>query len=335
MRALVAAVEDGSLRSAARRLGISQPALTKAIRELERELATSLLTRTSTGVTATAQGKVLFEHARAADLALSAAVNQIRQLGGEMVGDLSVAAVPLAVMMLIPETLRTFSREFPQIRLRIHEELYIEQLSRLRKGEVDVAIGPLPAGIPSGELIIEPLMPISMVVVVGKGNPLARAVTRRAGARALGLHRHQRRPGLRQPPLRAALPAAAARRCAGELDAVAAVADLRRRLRRPDAAADRGALAGGRVHGDGASARRAAGGVAGGDVAAAERAVAGGAALRGASGAGGASHGQERGVILNKEPRPYSFATPGTWSHRRTRAWCRRRAVAGVEGSAS
>lgn len=175
LRALVAAVEDGSLRSAARRLGVSQPALTKAIRELERELATSLLVRTNTGVAPTAQGKVLFEHARSADRTLSAAVDQIRQLGGEMVGDLSVGAVPLAVMMLIPETLRTFCREFPSIRLRINEELYIEQLSRLRKGEVDVAIGPLPAGIPAGELVVEPLMPISMVVVVAKGNPLARA----------------------------------------------------------------------------------------------------------------------------------------------------------------
>ncbi len=80
LRALVAAVEDGSLRSAARRLGISQPGLTKAIRELERELGASLLTRTNTGVTATAQGKLLFEHARAADRALSTAVDQIRQL---------------------------------------------------------------------------------------------------------------------------------------------------------------------------------------------------------------------------------------------------------------
>lgn len=175
LQALVAAVETGSLRNAARRLGLSQPAITKAIRELERELAATLLTRSSTGVAPTAQGKVLFESARAADRELAGAVDQIRQLGGAMVGDLSVAAVPLAVLMLIPETLRTFSREFPQIRLRIHEELYIEQLSRLRKGEVDVAIGPLPAGIPSGELIVEPLMPISMVVVVGKGSPWARA----------------------------------------------------------------------------------------------------------------------------------------------------------------
>jgi DNA-binding transcriptional LysR family regulator len=175
LRALVAAVEDGSLRGAARRLGVSQPALTKAIRELERELGAGLLVRTTTGVSPTAQGKVLFEHARTADLALSSAVDQVRQLSGEMVGELSVGAVPLAVMLLIPEALRTFGREFPRVRLRVNEELYIEQLSRLRKGEVDVAIGPRPAGLPSGELMIEPLMPISMVVVVGRGSPLARA----------------------------------------------------------------------------------------------------------------------------------------------------------------
>lgn len=175
LRALVAAVEDGSLRGAARRIGISQPALTKTIRELERELATSLLVRTRTGVSPTAQGKVLYEHARAADRTLTTAVDQIRQLSGEMVGDLSIGAVPLAVMLLIPETLRTFSREYPAIRLRVNEELYIEQLTRLRKGEVDVAIGPRPAGLPAGELMIEPLMPISMVVVCGRSSPLAHA----------------------------------------------------------------------------------------------------------------------------------------------------------------
>jgi hypothetical protein len=66
LRALTAAVEEGSLRAAARRLGVSQPALTKLIRELETELATSLLLRSTTGVLATAQGMVLYEHAIAA-----------------------------------------------------------------------------------------------------------------------------------------------------------------------------------------------------------------------------------------------------------------------------
>jgi DNA-binding transcriptional LysR family regulator len=177
LKALVAAVEEGSLRRAARRLGLSQPALTKAIRELERELGAPLLSRSTTGVEATAQGRVLFERARAADRELMAAVDQIRQLGGAMVGDLNVSAVPLAVLMLIPEAVRTFSHEFPGIRLRLHEELYVEQLGRLRRGEVDLVVGPVPAAIPGGEMQVEPLMPISMVVVVRKGHPLAKART--------------------------------------------------------------------------------------------------------------------------------------------------------------
>lgn len=175
LRALVAAIEEGSLRAAARRLGVTQPALTKLIRELERELATTLLLRSTTGVLATAQGMVLYERAQAAERELAQAVDQIQQLGGRMAGQLTIGAVPLAVMLLIPETVRTFGREFPQIQLRVVEELYIAQLTRLRKGEVDIALGPLPEALPAGEFTVETLMPISMVVVVSKGNPLAKA----------------------------------------------------------------------------------------------------------------------------------------------------------------
>lgn len=175
LKALVAAIEEGSLRSAAKRLGVSQPALTKMIRELERELSAPLLLRSTTGVLATAQGMVLYERALAADRELEHAVDQIRQLGGRMSGSLAIGAVPLAVMLLIPETLRTFGREFPEIQLRITEELYIAQLTRLRKGEVDIALGPLPEHLPPGEFAVETLMPIDMVIVVRRGNPLARA----------------------------------------------------------------------------------------------------------------------------------------------------------------
>jgi len=175
LRALVAAVEEGSLRSAARRLGLSQPALTKAIRELERELSTTLLQRSTTGVVATAQGVVLYERAVAAERELSHAVDEIGQLGGRMTGALTIGAVPLAVLLLIPETLRTFGAEFPEIQLRISEELYLGQLTRLRRGEVDISLGPLPEPLPTGEFVVESLLPIDMVVVVRKGNPLGRA----------------------------------------------------------------------------------------------------------------------------------------------------------------
>ena len=175
LNALVAAIEEGSLRGAARRIGVSQPALTKMLRELELELATTLLERTSRGVLPTAQGKVLYDHAVNVGKELGAAVDTINQLGGRMMGTLTVGAVPLAVMLLMPAALRTFGRDFPAVRLRVSEELYIAQLQRLRKGEVDVAVGGIPDDISTGEFVVEPLMTTTMVVVVRNGHPLANA----------------------------------------------------------------------------------------------------------------------------------------------------------------
>ena len=185
LNALVAAVEEGSLRGAARRIGVSQPALTKMVRELEREIAAPLLSRSTTGVAATAQGQVLYEHARSVNREIADALAQIAQLSGRMSGELSLGAVPLAVLLLVPEAMRTFGQAFPAIQLRVREELYIAQLTWLRSGEVDIALGPIPDGLPAGEFHVEPLMPIEMAVVVGRGNPLARArsLAELAGAR--------------------------------------------------------------------------------------------------------------------------------------------------------
>ena len=175
LNALIAAVEEGSLRGAARRLGVAQPALTRMMRELEIELAAPLLVRTSHGVLPTAQGKVLFEHAQKVGKELQSASDQISQLGGRMRGELHIGAVPVAVMLLIPETLRTFGREFPDIRLHVSEEMFIAHLQRLRSGEVDIAVGGIPGGLPSGEFVTEELMSTSMVVVVRRGGPQATA----------------------------------------------------------------------------------------------------------------------------------------------------------------
>ena len=175
LNALVAAVEEGSLRGAARMVGASQPALTKMIRELELELGAPLLQRTSRGVLPTPQGKVLYERAVKAKRELNAAVDEISQMGGKMVGELHLGAVPLAVILLIPETLRTFGQEFPDIRLRVSEELYVAQLQKLRAQEVDVTVGGIPSDLSTGEFVVEPLMKTSMVATVRKGSPWLKA----------------------------------------------------------------------------------------------------------------------------------------------------------------
>ena len=65
LRAFVAVVEEGGVSAAARRLHLSQPALSQTIRVLERELGVELLVRTSTGTSPTAAGRTLLEEATA------------------------------------------------------------------------------------------------------------------------------------------------------------------------------------------------------------------------------------------------------------------------------
>lgn len=175
LQALVAAIDEGSLRAAARRVGVTQPALSKMVRELERELGAPLLERSTTGVTPTAPGRILHARAKAAVWELDEAVQQIGQMGGRMVGQLAVGAVPLALLLLIPEAVRTYSRTFPAMMLQLREELYIGQLELLRQRQVDLVVGPIPEDLAPGECHVEPLMPIEMAVVVGRGNPKARA----------------------------------------------------------------------------------------------------------------------------------------------------------------
>jgi len=170
LQAFVAAIEEGSLRAASRRLGVSQPALTKLVQDLEIELEATLLLRHSQGVKPTAQGQVLFDHAIKVAYELETAVDQIQQLGGNMRGELTIAAVPVAMMLLIPEALRTFSRSFPDIRLRVSEELFVDQLQKLRNGQVDLVVGGIPEGLPSGEFVTEFLMQTRMVVVARRSS---------------------------------------------------------------------------------------------------------------------------------------------------------------------
>lgn len=175
LQALVLAIELGSVRSAARQLGLSQPALSKMLRELELELGAPLLLRTHQGVAPTAQGRVLHEHARRVSKELVDATQRIHQMGGQMEGELNVGAVPLAIMLLIPETLRSFCREFPNIKLRVHEEMHVAQLQQLRTGALDIVVGGIPQGLANGEFLAEPLLDTEMVVAAERGSPWGRA----------------------------------------------------------------------------------------------------------------------------------------------------------------
>ena len=88
-----------------RRARISQRVaitLTKTLRELELELSTTLVGALYAWRRPTLQNQVLYERALNVQRELAAATDTINQMGGNMVGTLSVGAVPLAVMLLVP-----------------------------------------------------------------------------------------------------------------------------------------------------------------------------------------------------------------------------------------
>lgn len=123
----------------------------------------------------TPQGKVLFDHALKVTRELEKAIDQFQQLGGHMQGELKIAAVPVAMMLLIPEALRTFVRAFPDMRLRVSEELFVDQLQKLRNAQVDLVVGGIPAGLPSGEFATETLMQTHMMAIARRSSRYASA----------------------------------------------------------------------------------------------------------------------------------------------------------------
>jgi LysR family transcriptional regulator, transcriptional activator of the cysJI operon len=122
LRIFFAVAAQKSFSRAAQSLSISQPAVSKAVRELERQLDLPLLERTAVGargVRLTANGAALFEHARGIFALERAASEDIRARVGLQRGQLSVGASTTVAAYWLPPYMAAFSRQFPAIELRI------------------------------------------------------------------------------------------------------------------------------------------------------------------------------------------------------------------------
>jgi DNA-binding transcriptional LysR family regulator len=105
----IAIVEQGSLSQAARVLSISQPALTKSLHQLERELNVRLLTRSPFGVQLTVFGESLYAHGKRINMDISRAELDIEALRGAHSGRISVGTIPLGARSMLPEAVKRLS----------------------------------------------------------------------------------------------------------------------------------------------------------------------------------------------------------------------------------
>jgi len=175
MQALVAVADAGSIRAAARLEGLSQAAVTKALRELELEVRLPLLLRTASGVALTEAGQRLLGHARLVVGQLARANDDLAVLRGERVGKLSISVTPWVMLTFLPRVLLQFRQRMPEVQVEIFEGLTAVALPRLREGMLDFAIGPFTAAMSTQEFECEPLLGYGSCVIARKEHPCAGA----------------------------------------------------------------------------------------------------------------------------------------------------------------
>jgi DNA-binding transcriptional LysR family regulator len=174
LRDFLAVAERGSLRAASRQIEVAQPAISRSIQELEKELGVVLFERRARGVSLTPMGQVFLRRARAVRCELDRAQDELAQLRGERHGQIRVCLSSVSHMAVLPEVMRPFRLRYPDVRLDVVDALLPRVEGELKDGTIDCYIGPVVEAVPP-ELAVEKLFDNTRIIVGRRGHPLARA----------------------------------------------------------------------------------------------------------------------------------------------------------------
>jgi len=156
----VAVAETGSFSRAAERCNIAQPSLSQQIQKLEQELGEPLFDRLTRRVVLTDAGRSLLPRATTILAELQDIKHSMNQEADSSRGMLNVGFIPTMAPFVLPKVIQRFSKEFPQARLAVHEDLTESLVRELVDGKLDVGITSAPIHnklIRTQELLTEPL----------------------------------------------------------------------------------------------------------------------------------------------------------------------------------
>lgn len=175
LQALVLIEELGSIRAAAQSMSLTQPALTAAIQQLEAELKAPLLVRSKKGVTFTHFGQAFLRHAKLMVAQSRRAQDEMAQLRGHWEGTIKMAVSPAIGLGLLPQALRQFTLQHPEVKVHCRDGLYPSIAPVIRDGTLDFALTPVHRVDLESDLVAEPLYSSQVVIVSGVSHPLSRA----------------------------------------------------------------------------------------------------------------------------------------------------------------
>src|SRR5438067_7371582 len=140
LRYFTAVVECKGYREASRRLHIAQPSISQAVSDLEDELGLKLFSRTGRNARLRPEGEIFYADAvRILQLSETAILTAKRAAQGK-VGRLSIGFIGSATLSFLPDLIRRYKLEYPNVKLALHDLYPVELDKACDRGEIDVAI---------------------------------------------------------------------------------------------------------------------------------------------------------------------------------------------------
>lgn len=175
LRYFVAVAEAENVSRAALKLRVSQPGISRQIRDLEDEIGFPLFERSAKSVRLTAAGKVFLSEAREVLLHTEAAVKKARDVAHNGSGEIHVGYAPSLTVQILPQVLRKFQEQFPHVRVALHDASSEEMVTQLRDGKLHVALSVQPPKKLLRDLDFKLLARYTMCIAVAPNHPLAKA----------------------------------------------------------------------------------------------------------------------------------------------------------------
>lgn len=148
----VALADTGSFREAAERCGVTQPALSAAIKEFEALTGAQLIERSGRGNHLTPAGLAIVERARRMLTEAEELVLAARECGDPMSGPVRLGIIPSIAPYLLPTALPALKSRFPKLELRLREDITERLLDSLAERRLDLAVIALPYETPGLEV---------------------------------------------------------------------------------------------------------------------------------------------------------------------------------------
>ena len=175
LRTFATVVEQKSFSAAAARLGVTQPAVSLQVRQLEKRFGVKLVERVGRRAAPTAAGADLLTHARDVEAALAAASEAMAPHVAGAAGRVRLGTGATACIYLLPPLLRDLRRRFPALEIVVSTGNTPDMLRAIDENRIDVALVTLPA---AGRMLdVRPVLDDEFVVVAPRGTKLPREMT--------------------------------------------------------------------------------------------------------------------------------------------------------------